>query len=43
MSTTQWESVLAVPVDEADLRPTVDGGRPRNRWFVGSDGVRHRC
>jgi hypothetical protein len=24
-------------------RPCVQGGRLRNRWFVGSDGVRHRC
>jgi hypothetical protein len=24
-------------------RPCVQGDRRRNRWFVGSDGVRHRC
>ena len=24
-------------------RPCVQGGHRRNRWFVGSDGVRHRC
>jgi hypothetical protein len=36
-----------VPYPSQDViearRPCVQDGRLHNRWFVGSDGVRHRC